>query len=208
MKQKLRPSQIIGIVVIAALGIWAMFATVNSGMDNIEAAAKRKESDFIYKSFTLDELWYREISNSFKTRYVFLKPREEKLNLSFGMDRIFTGNNMDSYEEFAGQFRPGDKLRVKLYQPEYEAATRGGIWQWLKNFVTAGNNEAEIYELQLNGDKIYEQDIHNTAINFRSGGDLSAGRILVLIFVLLIPAAIIGARARRRQPPQPPATNV
>lgn len=94
-------------------------------------------------------------------------------------------------------FEPGDQLEVKIYKPEYDEAVSQNLRFLLKGFIRNDNNEVEIYNLKLNGKQFYNQDITNTAVNFRGGWDLSANRIMIVIFCLLPIAAIIGAIRRK-----------
>lgn len=77
------------IIIIAVMIFpFAMMYFLNP-MKAIDEENNRTEQDFITKTFTLQEVRYRTIHQNFDVFYVFLKPKEENINLSFGTDKIF-----------------------------------------------------------------------------------------------------------------------
>lgn len=162
-----------------------------SPMDAVNEANNRTEQDFIIKTFTLQEVRYRTIHQNFDIFYVFLKPKEEDINLSFGTDKIFSSWHEEDFNEFMDSFEPGDQLEVKMYKPEYDEAMSQNLRSIFKGFIRNDNNEVEIYNLKVNGKEFYEQDITNTAVNFRGWWDLSVNNIMIVVFCLLPIAAII-----------------
>lgn len=170
------PAKRKAIIVVVALAFFGvMFFLLNNHV--VQDAENRKESDFITKHFVLGGIYKRTIKQNTDISYIFLKPENIDINLSFGMDRIFSSGQEKNFNSFSQEFREGDQLDVKMYQPEYDQATKNDLFTKVKNFILNNNNEVEIYNLVLNGEQVYHQDITNTAINFRSGGDLSASNI-------------------------------
>lgn len=192
------------LVVVAAAGFfWFMMDTAVKRTADRERQKKRTEADFVDKEYILREIWVRELTQhhgASKQAYLFLKPKEEEFNLTFGSEATDYQKSTEIRDQLLQNLHPGDRITVSLDRQKLAEAQDNGFIARISRFLSDSNRELEMYRLDVDGRTVYRQPMSSPSFENR-GFDMRnvivAGFILSAAYMLIRNVVVFCLKRRR-----------
>ncbi len=196
---------IIAVLVLAAAAAFGLFmlAHVQRNVAKAERARHRTEADFAVTAYTIESVWQRELKQgTFTQAYLFIKPKGEPFNLSFGSLATDYSKDTRNRDALGKLLHPGQSISVMIDKAELAGALEDGLSLQLDRFFYDTNREVEIYRLDIDGRTVFTQDIRVPSSSSRGLVEhslLRAGAAAVAAYLILSTIVKLLLRLKRKR---------